>query len=330
MFGRRLALVLVLASACARYEEVTADAPDASAADASIDDASVVGVSDGGIDATPEPEDAAVTIASSLSGIRVIAMGADALLVGKSGATQRIPLSPLGPPQNVGVDFARALYLDRASDTLLYIRNNEVGRQREGSSVVVRPVPEGQDILAGGGRMIAVFKNSVKSWANLPTLGDDITHTPTADGEPHGVATDGTNIVWADYKANAVFKASMTGLGVTLFLVPAPTSVAIDGTDVLFTSGSEILRGPIAGGSPSSIAKDLGHPLSLAVDDAYVYWVEADNGQYRRIEKKGGPIVTFATGAAFSDLTYNHLIVVDATHVYWAQPAENAVYRIKK
>lgn len=350
MVVRRLVLLLVLASACTSFgAEDTSDAPSDSPPtdehDAATADASNRDVLDAapGVDAGPPPylEGDAEAVATVLSGIRVIAKGnGENLLVGKNGPSQRIPLSPLGTPKSIGFDNARALCAD--GDALLYIRvdgeKNVVGRD----NVVVSPFLDGQDILLGGGRMIAVFTGRVQSWLSRPELGGDTTHTPDDQGEPRGAATDGKHIFWADHRESAIYKAPLLEFdaqlfttGARLFAAEEATSVVIDGPDLLFTTTSTIQRGPIVpssstGEDVTTLAKDLGHPLSLALDDAYVYWVEGDSGEFRRMDKKGGPIATFAKTKPFTDLTYNHLIVVDATHVYWAQPAENAIYRIEK
>lgn len=275
-------------------------------------------------------------IGAGFNGLRVIAFANDEILVGKMGISKRISFTPSVVVKDLpDIDDSRGLAFASDTNTISFQRPNQCGRKANGAGGVaqaaVTGVQEGQDIVYAGGRSFASFKDHVESWKFVPDITDNVFHSTDNQGEPRGAATDGNFVYWADHKKNAIFKAGNHAAGGPLFSdgVLEPTSVAVDGSDLVFTTKDSIFRGPIAGGVPTKLAKDLGHPVSLAVDEAYVYWAEADTGSFRRMAKTGGPIATFSTGTKF-DTTFNRIILVNGQFVFWAQPADGAVFRIAK
>ncbi len=110
-----------------------------------------------------------------------------------------------------------------------------------------------------------------------------------------GIATDGTNVYWADLGTNAIRKVAIAG-GEPADVAsnqPSPTGVASDGTNVYFTrADGTVAKTSVAGdGSVITLATGQSSPGRIAVDDASVYWVN------------GGDDNNFGQGGALIKLT---------------------------
>jgi len=91
----------------------------------------------------------------------------------------------------------------------------------------------------------------------------------------------------------------------------------------LFTSGCALVAGlsdhePEP--APIVLARDQGHPRSLAVDDVYVYWIDEDDSTIRRAPKAGGGAAQIILP---KDDAVRRVLAVDLAHVYWFEaPAD--------
>jgi sugar lactone lactonase YvrE len=115
-----------------------------------------------------------------------------------------------------------------------------------------------------------------------------VTLTKTAAGEsPWAIAVDGTSIYW-------------TSLGSCGGDAGAPTGL--------------IVKMPLAGGSPKTLATGQGGPAAIAVDDKSVYWVNqcADDGRVMKTDLTGSVLTTLATGQA-----HPSNIAIDTDSVYF-------------
>src|SRR5207249_2500548 len=72
-------------------------------------------------------------------------------------------------------------------------------------------------------------------------------------------------------------------------------------------------RVPKHGGPVTELAAHVGHPVAIALDDAYVYWTDEDSGTIGRIAKGGGAPQTVATTSIGA-----WPLAVDGERVYWA------------
>jgi hypothetical protein len=149
---------------------------------------------------------------------------------------------------------------------------------------------------------------------------------------------DGTTVYWIDYDSDtemgAVMKVASNG-GAPTVLAPGqdfPSSIAVDGTSVYWTTSWPISPGPDGGarGSVMKMSIDGGTPIALAssagltgiiydiaVDATSVYWVSDSSNQAQtdvslvKVPKDGGTPINLA-----SLPTSPNQIAVGATSVY--------------
>ena len=112
--------------------------------------------------------------------------------------------------------------------------------------------------------------------------------TPPA-GQSMAVVTDGVNVYWTDVTIDGAHEMTIYGVPIAgggaaaLATIPLGqcfkcwASLATDGAFVYFTDGAEddggtIGKVPISGGPVTILANHQDVPLTLAVDDACVYW----------------------------------------------------------
>lgn len=94
----------------------------------------------------------------------------------------------------------------------------------------------------------------------------------------------------------------------------ATVGIAVDSTHVYYTSWSagKVMKVPIGGGTPTTIATGLSTPAGIAVDSTSVYWVAYNAGNVYKAPLGGGNATVLASTQS-SPLN----IAVDATNVYW-------------
>ena len=95
-----------------------------------------------------------------------------------------------------------------------------------------------------------------------------------------------------------------------------PIALAVDSTNVYWVNeGGSIVKAPLAGGPPITLASGQPNPQAIAIDSTNVYWVTNVTGVAQNAVLKmplhGGAISTLATGLDPRG------IAVDTTSVYW-------------
>jgi hypothetical protein len=118
--------------------------------------------------------------------------------------------------------------------------------------------------------------------------------------------------------------------GVRIAQIVAPVGLAVDTQYAFVTTlpytalPGQLLRIPLDGGQPVTLA--TGNPGSVALDNESVYWTDSDNdgGWIRRIGKDGSSPAAITGGVSNDTGT----LALDSANVYWA--GGGAVWRVAK
>jgi hypothetical protein len=165
---------------------------------------------------------------------------------------------------------------------------------------------------------------------------------------PSRLAVDSTNVYWTNSTANfsewTLMKKPLQG-GAPVALVSDRNmgDFAVGATSVYWTEvqGGKVMRVPISGGTPETIASNEPRPFKVAVDAQSIYWSTlstadcpdggltcASGGTLKRAALDGSAPKTLA-----SHIELPSSIVVDGTNVYWAAPGSNitngSIYKVK-
>jgi hypothetical protein len=149
-------------------------------------------------------------------------------------------------------------------------------------------------------------------------------------GSGSAIATDGTNVYWADgasFSSMTIAKVPIGGTSVTKLTSGlgfiSPGGLATDGTNVYWietnpSGTARIGSVPVAGGSPTTsslTAPPLTGGAVIAVDSSNFYWAVYGSGSLMRAQlpvSNANPGTVMASTSVVSEQ-----LVVDATAVYW-------------
>jgi hypothetical protein len=137
------------------------------------------------------------------------------------------------------------------------------------------------------------------------------------------MAIDATSVYWTtcgDPTGGYVLKVPKAGGEVVALATGDRLSgIAVDGTSVYWVAGTSdassgaIMKVPVSGGTPTTLASRPGSPAHLAVDASYVYWGEEPAaGAIMKVSLTGGAPTTVAS-ASFPPWQ----IALGEADVYW-------------
>lgn len=141
---------------------------------------------------------------------------------------------------------------------------------------------------------------------------------------------DSTSVYWTEYDTTAgkIRKVAKTGGAVATLAsnLALPLGIAVDATDVYWSTINTIQKVGISGGTPTVIASASGgQGLNLAIDAANVYWADricdtttCYGGVLKKVSINGGA-VTWLAPVTLNFNGYNNRIAVDSTSVYWTE-----------
>lgn len=94
-----------------------------------------------------------------------------------------------------------------------------------------------------------------------------------------------------------------------------PTAIAVDSSNVYWTDNvityGAIVKEPLAGGTPTTLASKLNRPDGIAVDQNNVYWITTP-GTVMKMPLSGGAAATLANSAGLASG-----IAIDTNNAYW-------------
>ena len=216
---------------------------------------------------------------------------------------QPVALDANGYPNGIAVDATNAYWTDLISGVRSIPLLGGIPAQ-----IAMADTPEA--IALDSGHVYWTAKNLL---ARAPLPGgatQSLLSTPLKTGA-WALATDGTNVYWADQAGGTVQQMPVSG-GSPILLAKglvAPDGVVVDDTSVYFANGTnQQVQGSIlkvtkgAGGSQVTLATGQKGPRALALDDANVYWtdsalyVPATTGLVMKAPKTGGMATILTSG----------------------------------
>jgi hypothetical protein len=183
-----------------------------------------------------------------------------------------------------------------------------------------------EDLVLAGSTLFWTT-NSSQSVLQAAIAGDTATAVSTTEKIPYGIATNGTDVFWANHyqAANSIGHALVAGGGKNPIISGAPqvvypTYVAADASYVYWgnagqsgTDGS-VYRAKLDGTMPVALATGQGPVYGIAIDATNVYFTTT-SGTVSSVPKTSDgsvtPVPLDASGG------YLLGIVADATDIYW-------------
>ncbi len=169
----------------------------------------------------------------------------------------------------------------------------------------------------------ANFQGSDSLWRVALGGGTAVLLTPSLSPiyMPGGLAVDPSNFYWTN-SDGFVRQMPLSG-GDAVTFNPGPSygatgDLAVDATSIYWTSPDErtIVKAPIGGGAPTTLASSQNGIQRIAVDATSVYWTASNDGTVMKAPLDGGASVILALLQS-----YPTGIAVDDTGVYWTNYA---------
>jgi len=141
------------------------------------------------------------------------------------------------------------------------------------------------------------------------------------------VASNGTSIFFVRTGSNGGLARLDTGGDTPVILVAKPgtvESVAANATHVFWSTGDEIMRVPVTGGTPETVAS-APEIERIALDETNVYYAEGINNGLQTVAIEGAPPKTPRTLAAQHDPM---IFAVSGGYAYFASQRDHTIKRV--
>lgn len=145
---------------------------------------------------------------------------------------------------------------------------------------------------------------------------------------PSGIATDGSHVYWTNAAASgSVMKVPLRG-GKPMTLagsLTSPDGIAVDESHVYWTSSSgSVMSAPRDGGKPSTLAQKQDQPTSITARGGSVYWTnQTGAGSVMKVKASGDSAKPIVTG-----VNMPCGVAVDDQSVYYTSYGSGTVSRV--
>jgi hypothetical protein len=222
------------------------------------------------------------------------------------------------------VDATSVYWTDPEADTIMKV---PLGGGAP-TTLATGPAPSGIVVDATSVYWTTSFYRGA-SVMRVPLGGGTPTTLATGQNSPPGIAVDATSVYWTNCstllnprakrpKLDGVMKLPLSGGTIPMPLVsyqvtPCAIAIAVDATNVYWTGSSgTVMKVPVNGGTPATLASSQDQPEAIAVDGTSVYWTNSLGGTVMKVSLDGGTTTLLVSGQ-----NSPQDIAVDATSVYW-------------
>jgi hypothetical protein len=201
-------------------------------------------------------------------------------------------------------------------------------------SLVSTGVVQTEDIVLVGSTLYWTT-NSGQEVLKAPKTGATATVVSATEKIPYGIASNGTDVFWANHYqlANSIGHVLVAGGGKNPVIsgspqVVYPTYVAADATYVYWANAGQsgadgtVYRAKLDGTLPVGIAHGLGPVYGIAIDAATVYFTTTDGTVASVPKTSDGSVAPTQLGQGEG---YVLGIAVDATDVYWVDKSNQRI-----
>ena len=214
------------------------------------------------------------------------------------GGTPTAVTRTAGYPDAIAVDTTCVYWSDDLAGAVMKVPLN---------GGVVTKLVSGQSTLGA----IAVGATSIywitgDAVMKVPLDGGDVATLAYGQSSPAGIAVDARNVYWTNMGSGpfggTMMKVPLNG-GIPATLAATqlnpgdvavdatsvfPVVIAVDATGVYWTDGGggNVMKVPLGGGTPTTLASEQDGPWGIAVDSTSVYWANRSDGTVMKLTPK--------------------------------------------